>query len=177
MNNEGQPVKMKSGKRGSNISLYVDLLEIEELDKIRWREHKSMSEIVRKAIDEYIEKHAEGNDTFRLDTWVNNSEFKAVPTILERDGEKWFKYVQSCNEVERRELTICCNSELKIIQSLELKTDTHLQNNKSYETDRLRNSFDIRNKDPATLTIYQREQLKRYQEASAVQQELQDKGN
>ena len=47
--------------------------------KIRWREHKSMSEIVRKAINEYIEKHSEGNDSFRLDIWVNDSTFKAVP--------------------------------------------------------------------------------------------------
>ena len=30
----------------------------------------------------------------------------------------------------------------------------------------LRNAFDIRNKDPSTLTFYQREQLKRYQEAT-----------
>ena len=54
---------------------------------------------------------------------------------------------------------------------------TKIQNNRTFEADRLRNAFDIRNKDPATLTIYQREQLKRYQEASAVQQELQDKRN
>ena len=87
---------MKSGKRGSNISLYVDLVEIEELDKIRWREHKSMSEIVRKAIVEYIEKHVEGNDTFKLDTWVQDSDFKAVPTISEKNKGKWIDYVKSC---------------------------------------------------------------------------------
>jgi hypothetical protein len=34
----------------------------------------------------------------------------------------------------------------------------------SYESDRLRNSFDIRNRDSKTLRIYQKEQLKRYQE-------------
>ena len=116
---------------------------------------------------------SEGNDTFKLDIWTKDSEFKAVPTILEKDKEKWYRYVQSCNEDERRDLTIACNSVLKIIQNLELKiiqnpelkTDTQLSNNRSYEADRLRNSYDIRNKDPATLTIYQKELLKRYQEA------------
>ena len=108
---------------------------------------------------------SEGNDTFKLDIWTKDSEFKAVPTILERDKEKWYSYVQSCNEDERRDLTIACNSVLKIIQNPELKTDTLLSNNRSYEADRLRNSYDIRNKDPATLTIYQKELLKRYQEA------------
>ena len=63
------------------------------------------------------------------------------------------------------ELTISCNSALKIIQGLESKSDIQLSNHKSYDADRLRNSYDIRNKDPNTLTIYQREQLKRYQEA------------
>jgi hypothetical protein len=63
------------------------------------------------------------------------------------------------------ELTISCNSVLKIIQGLESKSDIQLSNHKSYDADRLRNSYDIRNKDPNTLTIYQREQLKRYQEA------------
>ena len=108
---------------------------------------------------------SEGNDTFKLDIWTKDSEFKAVPTILEKDKEKWYRYVQSRNEDERRDLTIACNSVLKIIQNPELKTDTQLSNNRSYEADRLRNSYDIRNKDPATLTIYQKELLKRYQEA------------
>ena len=52
---------------------------------------------------------------------------------------------------------------------MESKTDIQLSNHKSYEFDRLRNSYDIRNKGPATLTIYQREQLKRYQEATKEQ--------
>ena len=113
----------------------------------------------------YIEAHSEGNDTFKLDTWVNDSNFKAVPTILEKNKEKWINYIQNCDQDERRELTISCNSVLKIIQSMESKTDIQIQNHKSYDADRLRSAFDIRNKDPKTLTIYQKEQLKRYQEA------------
>ena len=51
---------------------------------------------------------------------------------------------------------------------MESKTDIQLSNSQSFQADRLRNAFDIRNKDPATLTIYQREQLKRYQEATTT---------
>jgi hypothetical protein len=54
---------------------------------------------------------------------------------------------------------------LKIIRDLESKTEIQIQNDKSYAADRLRNAYDIRNKDPSTLTIYQREQLKRYEQA------------
>ena len=45
--------------------------------------------------------------------------------------------LRQTNEVERKELTISCNSVLKIIQNLESKTDTQLQNSISYQTDRL----------------------------------------
>ena len=55
---------------------------------------------------------------------------------------------------------------------MESKTDIQLSNHKSYEFDRLRNSYDIRNKGPATLTIYHREQLKRYQEPTKEQRTI-----
>ena len=43
---------------------------------------------------------------------------------------------------------------------MESKTDIQIQNHKSYDADRLRSALDIRNKDPNSVTIYQREQLK-----------------
>ena len=49
---------------------------------------------------------------------------------------------------------------------MESKTDIQLQNDRKYQADRLRNAYDIRNKDPNTLTIYQKEQLKRFQEVT-----------
>ena len=55
---------------------------------------------------------------------------------------------------------------------MELKTDMQIQNNKSYAADTLRSAFDIRNKDPNSLAIYQREQLKRYQEATKEQRTI-----
>lgn len=86
-----------------------------------------------------------------------NENQKQFLQFWKKIGQKWIDYVNSCNESERRDLSISCNSVLKIIQSMNSKTDIQLSNNKSYEFDRLRNLFDIRNKDPVTLTIYQRE--------------------
>ena len=74
-----------------------------------------------------------------------------IPTILEKNNQKWIEYVNSCNQEEKRDLSISCNSVLKIIQSMESKTDIQLSNHKSFQADRLRadrlrNAFDIRNK-------------------------------
>ena len=77
---------------------------------------------------------------------MGNSNFIAVQTNLEKNKQRWIDYVNSGNNDERRNLTISCNFVLMTIQNLKYKTETQLQNNKSYETDRLRNNFDIRTK-------------------------------
>jgi hypothetical protein len=95
----GQPIKMPSRRRGLNYSVYLDEEQINVLNEIRWRERKSVSAVIRKAIEEYINNHAEGNDCFTLDKWQDNPHFKAVPTLL-ADKEKWNKYVDSCSDKE-----------------------------------------------------------------------------
>lgn len=97
---EGQPIKMDSGKRGFNISLYVDPEQIKILEEIRWREHKSMSGLIRRALQEYIKAHGSGNDTFRLDNWNEDPDFKAVPTLF-TSHDRWTKYVDQCDKKER----------------------------------------------------------------------------
>lgn len=96
---EGRPVGMGSGKRGFNVSLYVDPEQIEALEEIRWRERQSMSAIVRRAVQEYIKAHGSGNDTFRLDNWNETPDFQAVPTILS-DSQRWYSYLQTCDKQE-----------------------------------------------------------------------------
>ena len=98
----------------------------------------------------------------------NQSNLLTIPSILDKNKQKWIDYITNnscCDEHQRKEIIIGCNSVLKIIQSMESQTDIQVSNDKSFQYDRIRNSFDIRNKDPSTLTIYQREQLKRYQQA------------
>lgn len=104
----GQPVKMGSGKRGFNISLYVDPEQMAVLEEIRWRERQSMSSIIRKAVQEYIKAHGAGNDTFRLDNWSQDPTFQAVPTIFS-DPVNWFKYLSDCKPEERSRILKAAN--------------------------------------------------------------------
>ena len=99
----GQPIKMGSGKRGNNISFYADSEQMEIVEQIRWREHLSVSNLVRKALAEYLKAHANGNSTFKLDNWSDNPEFRAVPTIMS-DSETWEKYLRTCSPEELRDL-------------------------------------------------------------------------
>jgi len=105
---EGRPLEMKGKERGQPHTFYIDPLEKEKLEEIRWRERKSMSQIIRLAIDEYIQSHAEGNSTFRLDKWNEDPDFKAVPTINSK-SETWFKYLQDCSKEERLDIQIKTN--------------------------------------------------------------------
>lgn len=104
----GQPIKMPSRRRGLNYSVYLDEEQINVLNEIRWRERKSVSAIIRRAIEEYINNHVEGNDCFTLDKWQNDPHFKAVPTLL-ADKEKWNHYVDSCSDQECTDIGIMAN--------------------------------------------------------------------
>ena len=91
---------MDSNKRGMNMSFYVDTEEVKVLDDIRWREHMSLSEIVRKAIKEYIKIHAAGNDTYKLTEWAENPNFIAMPATMSNTS-KWNEYVNK--HMDRKE--------------------------------------------------------------------------
>jgi hypothetical protein len=112
---EGAPVKMKSGDRGFSCSFYVDPEQRKILEEIRWREHKSFSEIVRKAVDEFIKSHQEGNDTFRLDKWQEDPEFQAVPTIL-APTQKWYSYLNDCDKDDLTKIAVSAKNILKQIE-------------------------------------------------------------
>jgi len=64
-----------------------------------------ISPVARKAILEYIEHHKEGNNTFKLDTWNEDPEFKAVPTISSKP-ETWYKYLNECTDKERLNIQV-----------------------------------------------------------------------
>ena len=81
----------------------IEKSELEQLDEIRWREHKSRTEILRLAILEYIKAHGNGNSTFKLDQWTDNPNFRAVPTIM-ADTDNWDKYLENCSPEELRDL-------------------------------------------------------------------------
>jgi hypothetical protein len=89
--------------------------QIETLEEIHWRERKSVSEIVREAIDEWIRNHAEGNSTFSLDKWQENPEFKAIPTLLS-PPEKWFKYIEGCSDYDCTQIAVMSNKVHEIVK-------------------------------------------------------------
>ncbi|HTH22747.1 MAG TPA: ribbon-helix-helix domain-containing protein [Nitrososphaeraceae archaeon] len=90
------------------VTAYLEAEELAALDQIRWREHKGVSDIIRLAVGEYIRAHAEGNETFKLDNWAEDPEFKAIPTIL-ADPTKWFQYLKECNTEERAKILKAAN--------------------------------------------------------------------
>lgn len=54
---EGRPREMKSEERGKPVSLYLDPSQVKSLDEIRRKTLKSLSAVVREAIDQYISKN------------------------------------------------------------------------------------------------------------------------
>ena len=111
----GQPIKMPSKKRGLNYSVYLDEDQINALEEIKWRERKSKSEIIRIAIEEYINNHLEGNNAFTLDKWQEDPNFRAVPTLLS-DAEKWNKYIDECNDEECTKIAVMASHVNKVVQ-------------------------------------------------------------
>ena len=81
---------------------------IHELRVIATRERKSFSELLVEIIEEYVKSHAEGNSSFKIDTWIDNSEFKAIPTLLS-PRDKWETYISECNTEERTKIAIMSN--------------------------------------------------------------------
>ena len=85
------------------VTANLEKKELEALEEIQWREHKTKSQIIRLAILEYIKAHTNGNSTFKLDVWTNDPKFKAVPTVY-ADTDNWDKYLENCSSAELEEL-------------------------------------------------------------------------
>jgi hypothetical protein len=101
-----------------SLATVVESLEKEELDKIGWREHLTLSETARRAIQEYIKNHAEGNDTFKITKWQEDPNFQAVPA-LSADKEKWIQYYKDSNDKDRTDIRIYANEILKVAKMVD----------------------------------------------------------
>lgn len=93
----------KEFKQKVTTSINMEQEEKDTLEQIGWREHKSQTEMIRRAIQDFIKAHASGNNTFKLDNWNENPDFRAVPTILSRQ-ETWYEYLKECTPQERMEI-------------------------------------------------------------------------
>ena len=115
---EGRPIKMSSGNRGTAISLYLDSTELKVLEEIRWRERKSLSAMVRMAIDEYLKNHAVGNDTYKIDEYVRDPEFQAVPAYFS-DRETWKKHYENSSEKDKTKLRMKNVEQTKLFRQVD----------------------------------------------------------
>jgi hypothetical protein len=90
----------------SSFSYPAEFEEVmRELHVIAAREGKEKSQLIREVLLEYVNKHKEGNDTYKLDNFQEDPEFFAVPTILAQK-EKWQRYIAECNNEELTKLGV-----------------------------------------------------------------------
>lgn len=52
-----------------------------EFTKIAAREGKPLSEIIKGLTTKYVQDHKEGNSTFKLEKWVKDPQFLAMPSL------------------------------------------------------------------------------------------------
>lgn len=88
---------------------------IAELNIIAAREKKHRSELIVELIEEYVKAHSSGNDSFKLDNWQQDPEFKAVPTIL-APTQKWYSYLNDCDKEDLTKIAISAKNILKQIE-------------------------------------------------------------
>lgn len=81
-------------------SIILEKEEEDALDQIRWREHKSKNDVKRKAVQEFIKNHGAGNDSFTLDNWESDPDFKAIPSIMDKDSDKWEELLYDMDKKE-----------------------------------------------------------------------------
>ena len=88
---------------------------IQEFRIIAAREGKSLSELLVEILEEYVKNHSQGNNTFKLDIWQEDPNFKALPTLLS-DAEKWNKYIDECNDEECTKIAVMASHVNKVVQ-------------------------------------------------------------
>ena len=66
---------------------------MEEFEKIRWREHKSFSQLTCMAMYEYVQNHKEGNDTYTLDQFDTDA-MSATPAFF-REKDVWKQWIRN----------------------------------------------------------------------------------
>ena len=93
----GRPEKFKQPK-GASFRLEKELYN--EVEKIRWREHADFGEIIRRAVEDYVKAHAEGNETFKM-TDFQDPDFVAIPATM-APIDKWDKFIRQHMTIEER---------------------------------------------------------------------------
>jgi len=75
-------VVVKGSKQIISVSISSELAD--RLREHARKEGERLSQVVEKAIEDYLKDHYRGNPAFPLDKWVEDEEFVAFPTLGER---------------------------------------------------------------------------------------------
>lgn len=113
-------------KNRKTITITLEEEDLQKLDKIRWRERKERTDITRQAILDYIKIHGEGNDTYPLDKWNENPEFKATPAYFTHDL-KWRRYYEECDLKGRAEFRIQYNKMGRQVNNVEFNEKSKIR--------------------------------------------------
>lgn len=89
-----------------NIKTYYlsdsDLDVQEKFEDLAYKERMSVSDLYRTAIQEYLQKHGDGNPVFTLDQF-NDETFKATPAVF-RNADVWSKYYSTLDKKQYKEI-------------------------------------------------------------------------
>jgi len=89
-----------------NIKTYylsdADINFQEKFEELAYKERTSVSELYRNAVQEYLQKHGDGNPVYTLDQF-NDESMKAVPAVF-RNSETWNNYYSKLNKTQYKEI-------------------------------------------------------------------------
>ena len=89
-----------------NIKTYylsdADIPIQEEFEELAHKERTSVSDLYRNAMQEYLQKHGDGNPVYTLDQF-NDESMKAVPAVF-RNSETWNGYYSKLDHKQYKEI-------------------------------------------------------------------------
>ena len=102
-----------------SIDAYLEDSEKKAFKDIAKREKKSQSELLRRIVVDYNQKHGAGNDNFTVDNWLEDPNFQVVPALFS-DREKWINYYKNSSEKDKTQLRIVVNDLVKIFRMVDI---------------------------------------------------------
>ena len=108
----------KELKEPVHVGCEIEKYRYNQLDEIRWREHKDRAEVLRLAIDEFIQRHGEGNPVYTLEQFQDPN-FKAMPAFMTPMLE-WKKFImENTDKKELKEIDMKARSIVAVCRDKE----------------------------------------------------------
>lgn len=95
---------------------------VEEFKRIADREGKKHSHLIMELMTEYVKNHSSGNSTFKIDEFVNKSDFLIAPAF-DTDPQKWRKFYEDSTSDDRLKLKTQITGILKHINNVDFNSE------------------------------------------------------